>query len=429
MKINIITYGCTANQGDSQIMESVLEKAGHTITGFENADYVVVNTCAVKEATENRIISRLGKLSGTNKKIIVGGCLTKINLGRIKKAAPNFSGIIDTKSIDKLPDVIKNSETGAESQIIFSEEAPIKPNLIKNSNSLTGILQISEGCDLSCTYCATTIARGDLQCFPLENIVRACSLLVRNGTKEILLTSQDNGAYNHKGNALPKLLEKICEINSDFFVRNGMTNPMYLNSILIPLIKVYKNPKIYKFLHLPVQSGSDKILQKMKRGYKIENYKKSIDCFRKQIPEISLSTDIIVGFPVETEEDFEKTKGLLEEIGFEMVNISKFSPRPETAAAKMDQLDRKTVNKRSVYLSTVARKIALEKNKKWVGWKGKIFVNEKPDLVNIGKEKNFCGKNIFYKPVCIKTDVDIFGKIVEAQITGCTQAALIGEML
>ncbi len=181
-KVNILTYGCTANQGDSRIMEAVLEKAGHKITDFDSADYVIVNTCAVKDATENKIIHRLSKLSKTNKKIIIGGCLTKISLERIKKAAPNFSGIIDTKSINKLPAIIKSAEENTKNQIIFSNESPIKPNLIKNSG-LTGILQISEGCDLSCSYCATTIARGGLQCFSPEDIVRAASYLLKKGAK------------------------------------------------------------------------------------------------------------------------------------------------------------------------------------------------------------------------------------------------------
>ena len=428
-KINIITYGCTANQGDTSIMESVLEKSGHKITDFENADYVVVNTCAVKDATENKIISKLSKLSSTGKKIIIGGCLTKINLERIKKSAPDFSGIIDTRSIDKLPEIIEKSESGGQNQTIFSEESPVKPTMIKKSPDLTGIIQISEGCDLSCTYCATTIARGDLQCFSPEEIVRASSYLVKSGSKEILLTSQDNGAYSCNGINLPKLLNAICQIGADFFLRNGMTNPMYLNSILNPLIEAYKNPKIYKFLHIPVQSGSDNILQKMKRGYRIENYKNFIQEFRKQIPELTISTDIIVGFPGETGEDFLQTKSLLEEMQFDIINLSKFSPRPGTEAAGMEQVDRIGINKRSSSLSKTINKISLEKNKKWIGWKGKVFVNEKPELIQIGHEQVFTGRNIFYKPVKIKSDKNIFGKLIDVKITSSTQANLVGEPL
>src|SRR3989344_8831649 len=141
MKVHIITYGCTANQADSQIMEAVLEKEGHKITDFDSSEYVVVNTCAVKEATENKIISKLSKLSKTDKKIIIGGCLTKVNLERIKKSTPNFSGILDTRSIDKLPSLIEN---GNKDKIVFSEESPVKPNMIKPSG-YTGIVQLSEG--------------------------------------------------------------------------------------------------------------------------------------------------------------------------------------------------------------------------------------------------------------------------------------------
>ena len=428
-KVHIITYGCTANQADSQIMESVLKKEGHKITDFDSSDYIIVNTCAVKEATENKIIHMLSKLSKTDKKVIVGGCLTKINLERIKKAAPKIAGILDTRSIDRVSEIIKNSEEGKRNHIFFSDKSPIKPNLIKSSKDITGIIQLSEGCDLSCTYCATTIARGDLDCFSPEDIVRGASYLVKNGSKEILLTSQDNGAYKFGDVKLPDLLEKICQIDSDFFVRNGMTNPLYLHSILKPLIEVYKNPKMYKFLHIPVQSGSNSILESMKRGYKIENFINFIEDFRKEIPEITISTDIIVGFPGETEEDFEQTKNLLEEIKFDVVNLSKFGARPGTEAAKMKQVDKKIVNKRSAELAKIIRKNSLEKNKNWIGWEVKSFVNEKPDLLQIGKEQNFKARNIFYKPISIKSEKNVFGQIIDVKITGYTQANLIGEII
>ena len=429
MKINIITYGCTANQGDSKIMESVLERAGHTITDFENCDYVVVNTCAVKDATENRIISKLSKLSKTNKKIIVGGCLTKISYDRIKKSVPNFHSIIDTRSIDMLPKVIEDSQKGKINQVIFSHESPIKPNLVKVSVDLSGIIHISEGCDLSCTYCATTIARGDLQNFSAADIVRGASHLLKTGAKEIFLTSQDNGAYNNNTVKLPELLDKVCNIDSDFFLRNGMTNPMYLNSILTDLINSYKNPKIYKFLHIPVQSGSNSVLKKMKRGYTVDGFKYSVSEFRKVFPKLNLSTDIIVGFPEETEEDFKGTVEIVKEVRFDNVNISKFGSRPGTEAAKMEQLDKKLVNRRSIELSKIARKTALEINKEWVDWKGKILVNELSGLIYIGKEKQFVGKNIFYKPVCVISEKDIMGKTVDVKITGFTQGALLGEIV
>jgi len=428
MKINIITYGCTANQGDSYLMESVLEKAGHKITDFDDADYVIVNTCAVKEATENKIASKLSKLAKSDKKIIVGGCLTKVSLKRIKKSVPNFSGILDTRSVDKLPEIIKGAENGRENQIIFSDQSPVKPNLIKNPHSLTGIVQISEGCDLSCTYCATTIARGDLQCFSKEEIVRAASYLVRNGSKEILLTSQDNGAYNLSGVKLPKLLTSICNIEVDFFLRNGMTNPVYLNSIITPLIVAYENPKIYKFLHIPVQSGSNSILKKMKRGYTAETFRKFVSEFRKNIPKLTLSTDIIVGFPEETTEDFTKTKELLKEIRFDIVNLSKFGPRPGTEATKMEQLERGIVNKRSSEISSLIKKIYLEKNREWVGWQGPVLVNQGSDLVQIGKEKSFIARNIYYKPISIKTGSEILGKTLKVKIIGSTAVNLIGEI-
>ncbi len=420
MKIHIITYGCTANQADSQIMEAVLEKEGHKITDFDSSDYVVVNTCAVKEATENKIISKLGKLSKTNKKIIIGGCLTKINLDRIKKAVPNFSGILDTKSIDKLPELISNGN----GQIKFSDQPPIKPNLVKKiPNTVSGIVQLSEGCDLSCTYCATTIARGNLVCFSPEDIVRGVSYLVKNGCKEILLTSQDNGAYNHGKVKTPELLQNVAAIDGEFSIRNGMTNPMYLKPFLKQLIEVYKNSKVYKFLHIPVQSGSNMVLQKMKRGYKIELFEKIVEEFRKEIPEITISTDIIVGFPGEAEEDFQETINLVKKMKFDVVNISKFGSRPGTKAAKMEQIDRKEVNKRSVVLSSLVKRIFLENNKKWVGWSGKCLVNE------IGKDGSLVARNSSYKPIVLDTkDRNLLGKFIQVEVVKSKETYLSGNL-
>ncbi len=431
-KVHIITYGCTANQADSQIMEAVLEKVGHKVSDFDSSDYVLVNTCAVKEATENKIISKLSKLAKTDKKIIIGGCLPKVNLERIKRAVPSFAGILDTRSVDKLPEILKKIELGENKVIQFSDQPPVKPNLVKKiPNTVSGIVQLSEGCDLSCTYCATTIARGDLVCFSPEDIVRGVSYLVKQGCKEILLTSQDNGAYSFAENKIPKLLESISAIDGEFFIRNGMTNPMYLKSFLKQLIEIYKNPKIYKFLHIPVQSGSNKILQKMKRGYKVEFFEKVIEEFRREIPEITISTDIIVGFPGETERDFDETVNLIERTRPDVINISKFGSRPGTEAAKMKQVDKKELNKRSVILSSIIKKIFLETNKKWVGWKGKCLVNE------VGKNGNLIARNSSYKPIVLDDEYEgrggnrrfpLFGKLVEVEIVKAKETYLLGKL-
>ena len=421
-KIHIETYGCTANQSDSELMQKFLEEAGHKITDLKASDYVVINSCGVKTQTEERIIQRLKTLS-KKKRVIIGGCLPKINLERIEKE--NIAGILDTRSIDKLPKMIEKISKG-EKALEFSDTSIEKPDFVRSAG-LTGIVQLSEGCNLSCSYCATTISRGDLQCFSPESIVRGVSYLVKGGCKEILLTSQDNGAYLYKGQKLPDILKDVCQIDRKFYVRNGMTNPVYLK-FLNQFIEAYKSEKVYKFLHIPVQSGSNKVLKDMKRGYTVENFKKTISAFEKEFPML-LATDIIVGFPTETEEDFQETLKLLEEIRFDMVNISRFGKRPGTEAANMQTLDSDTMNRRSKKASQVAKKIIEEKNREWVGWKGKILINEIGKLVSIGSEKQYIGRNLSYKPVLIKSEKNLLGKELNVEIKDSTIGCLIGEII
>ena len=428
----------------------------------------------MKQVTEEKIINRLKKLSQTDKKIIIGGCLPKANLDRIKREIPFYSAILDTRSINKLPKLIEKVAKG-EKPIEFSEEVFSKPSFAK-SFGLTGIVQISEGCDLSCTYCSTTISRGDLSCFSIEEIVRGVSTLVKSESKEILLTSQDNGAYKYGKKNLPDLLDAICKIDADFYFRNGMSNPVYLHSFLDRLICSYKNPKIYKFLHIPVQSGSDTVLKEMKRGYKTERFLEIVERFRKEIPELTVFTDIIVGFPTETEDDFKQTLDLLKQTKPDMVNVSKFGKRPGTKAAEMEGVGDKIVKKRSAECSELAAKFSLENNKKWVGWNGMVFVNEvdqnknliqisgedqpfslekkrfeivspiketrdisatimlemqipKETIVQITEETVFIGRNFAYKKVLIKSEKNLLGIEVDVQIVDAKQTYLVGEII
>jgi MiaB/RimO family radical SAM methylthiotransferase len=202
-----------------------------------------------------------------------------------------------------------------------------------------------------------------------------------------------------------------------------MMNPVHTKQILNELIKVYKNEKIFKFLHLPVQSGSDRILKLMNRGYNAEDFLEIAERFRKEFPQLTFITDIIVGFPSETDEDFKKTIELIEKIKPDIVNISKFGSRSGTEAAKMKQLDAKTVNGRSAVLHKIVKQISLEKNKEWIGWKGEILIDE------IGSSGSFIGRNFAYKPIAIKTKENIFGNLIEVKILDATENCLISEKL
>lgn len=334
MKVFVKTYGCTFNQRDGQAIECVLVKAGFTLVFSEKeADIIIVNTCGVKSVTQDKILSYIKSLK---KPTFVGGCLTKMmDFSKLKVH------IFDTNTISQLPNQIKNN---IKENLSNEKENHLKLPVLE-TNDLQ-IIPIAEGCLGNCTYCSVKLARGNLKSYPIEEIVNSIQ------GKKILLTSQDNGCYGLDINTnLVELLKKILELNKGFQLRIGMMNPEHVIKMLPELIEIYKDPRVIKFIHIPIQSGSNKVLKEMNRRYKVEDFKEIVKEFRKSIPNICISTDIIVGYPTETEEDFLQTKQLLEEFKFEVVNLSRFAPRPKTLAFKLKQLSQEMIKERSKILT------------------------------------------------------------------------------
>jgi len=358
MKLFLDSYGCTLNQADAEIIRGVLRK--EEFTDLSDAETVIINTCAVKGATQSKMLSRIRDYLALGKRVVVAGCLPKVN----RKLLDEFPvSIVDTNSIDKLPLAIR-------SRAVFTSSD--HKNKLKMprcvDDSPTGIIEISEGCLSRCAFCGTKNARGDLTSYPVEDIVAKVRLLVEHGKKEIYLTAQDTGCYGldiHSN--LVELLREILKVDGDYRLRIGMMNPNYALKMLNGLIEVYKDYRIYKFLHVPVQSGSDRVIREMNRGYTTKQFEKIAEKFREEIENICLSTDIIVGFPTETDDDFRKTIELVKIVRPDITNISKFCPRPNTAAARMKLLTTQVLKKRSVALSKICKKIILEQNKRYIG--------------------------------------------------------------
>lgn len=400
-KVYIETYGCAANTSDSEIMAGILLSKGYEITLNEkDSDYIIINTCGVKKQTEDRILKRLLDLSKTNKKIIIAGCLSRIDKEKIKSKLPNFYGMIDPYSVDKIDVVV---EKGGE---ILSEKPPQKPLLPKYSfNNVIHIVQILEGCLSACSFCATRFARGRLTSFEPRVILNSIKCAIDQGYKEIWLTSQDNSCYGKDiGTNLAQLLMNVNKLKGEFWVRVGMMNPLHIKPFLDDLIEAYKGEKIFKFLHLPVQSGSNKVLKHMRRGYRVKDFAFYVKKFRKEIEDITIATDIIVGYPTESESDFKKTVLLLKRIKPDVVNLSRYTPRKNTLAAQLKQLNPSIVNERSKKIHNLIRKILERKNKKWLGWEGKVLIDEKKDNVLIGR-------NIYYKPIIVSGKLGEFRHI------------------
>jgi len=406
-------------------MIGLLDEAGYSLTNLEEAEYVLINTCGVKQPTEDRVISTLKQLSFLNKKLIISGCLPRINFERIIKTVPKFSAMLDSKSLHLIVDIIRKIDEGQNKLILFSDKPPTKPSLPKYlTNPIIGIVQIAEGCAMMCTYCCTRFARGSPYCYPYYEIVKEAHRLIKIGCKEIWITSQDNGIYNFEGTKLPDILKKICEVEGEFFVRVGMINPIHMKLILKSLIKSYLSEKVYKFLHLPLQSASVRILELMKRGYSQRTVIEIINEFRKCIPSLTLSTDIIVGFPTEEDADFEETIKFVQKLQPDIVNISKFGARPGTEASKFKQLPYSIVNRRCKELVQIVRELSYEKNLNWLGWSGKCLINEKGK-----KDGTWMGRNFAYKPIVLKSEKSILGKFLEVEIVEGKNTYLVGKLV
>ncbi len=405
MRISIETYGCSSNQAESEIMAGILEEAGHELVDG-GADLTIVNSCIVKEPTEAKLLSRLAQING---RLIVAGCAPEGIYEKIKDVAPNAS-ILSTHHVSKIAEVAADTLEGKQIELLgHSEEIKLSMPRIRK-NSVIGIVQIASGCNSACSYCCVRHVKGELFSYPPDDILEEISNAVKNGCREIWITSQDNSCYGFDtGSDLPELLNKVSRIDGKFRLRVGMMNPKNVVQILPELIDSYKSEKIYKFLHLPIQSGSDDVLNRMNRGYNVEDFRKIVSAFREAFPKMQLWTDIIVGFPGETEEDFVATENLLKEVRPDYVNISKYGTRDHAPSKNMKQVPTDVKKQRSRHHTEVVKEIALEKNREWVGWKGEVLITEK-------KENRWLGRNFAYKPVFIKSRKELLGKFVGAKI-------------
>ncbi len=405
IKVYFENYGCSANLNDAEIMRGILEEKGYIITeNEEEADVIIVNTCAVKGPTETKIIKSIKKKE--NKSIIATGCMAEAQTKLLLNSKKNIS-IVSPDNIDKISEVVKNSYE--KKQIILTGKKKIDKTMLpkKSYHSVIDIIQIAEGCDSACTYCITKFAKGHIKSFSEEKIIENVKIGLLQGKKEFWLTSQDNSCYGvekYGKTRLPRLLKRISRIEGEFFVRNGMGNPNNLVNSIEEIISAYKQDKIFKFLHLPSQTGSDKILKDMRRQYTIEEFLKIINSFKQNFERFTFSNDIIVGYPTETEEDFEKTIELIKTTKPDVLNISKFWPRPGTYASKLKPLEGSIVKSRSKRLTELFKKISYNNNLKYKNWSGKILLDEigKTIKENDKEEKTIIGRNKYYKPIVIK---------------------------
>lgn len=427
MKISVKSFGCSTNLADSEVLAGCLVKAGYELAySVRDADIIICNTCAVKGPTENRIIDFLKRIP-EKKKLIVVGCLPLINFERISKEV-RFNGVSGPAIGEQIVSIVKRVSNGKK-VIALNDALHSKPSLHlprNRFNPLISVIPINYGCLGSCAYCCVVFARGRLRSYSIKEIVEKVRKDLAEGVKEFWITSQDTASYGKDiGENLAELLNAICVIEGNFKLRVGMMTPNLAKEISNDLIRAFKNKKIFKFLHLPVQSGDNQVLKDMCRNYSVEDFLEIVEAFRVTFPKITIATDVICGFPGESKVAFKKTLKLIEKVKPDIVNVSKFFARPRTLAANMkeDFVPMSEIKHRSRVVTNLARKIALKRNRRWVDWKGEIFVDE------VGKvSRSWIGRNFAYKPIVIRSADNLFGKTVKVKIVKAFSTYLEGEL-
>jgi len=428
MRICVKSYGCSTNLADGEVLAGCLTAAGYNVVNsIAEAGLVVLNTCAVKGPTENRMINALRQVP-TSKKVIVAGCLPMINLERLNKET-HFDGVVGPAAGDQIVEVVKCVLAG-EKAVLLEDSSRAKPSLSLPRlplNSVVSIIPVSYGCLGSCAYCCVVFARGHLRSCSVEEVVERVKKDLTLGAREFWITSQDTASYGKdRGTNLAELLDAICAAEGDFKVRVGMMTPNITADFLEELIESIRNEKVFKFVHLPVQSGDDPVLQSMRRFYTVAEFKAIVAALRESFPEMTLSTDVICGFPGESKRAFNATMRLIAEVKPDVVNISKFFPRPRTPAARMtsDFVLASDVKRRSRAVAELVKKVTFERNQLWMAWKGKVLVDE------VGKVRgSWIGRNLAYKPIVLKSKENLLGRTLQIEVVKAHSTYLEGKII
>ena len=371
----ITTFGCQMNVHESEKIAGVLEKLGYvSCNKIEEADVIVFNTCAIREGAQDRALGNIGALKkmkreNPNKIIAVCGCMTqqKAISEKMNKTFPFIDIIFGTKNLDKFEDFVKtvkqNKENKKKGRILeIEEEDKVVENLpIARTSGNNFWVNIIYGCNNFCTYCIVPYVRGRERSREKEEIIKEIKGILENNKQKITITllGQNVNSYGkdkYENFGFANLLKEICALEGDFELTFMTSHPKDITDEVIETLA--KEPKIKKELHLPIQSGSTKILKAMNRVYTAEEYLEKVEKIKKLIPNIRLTTDIIVGFPGETEEDFEKTCELVKKVQYDGIFAFMYSPRPGTVAEKMDdQIPQEEKNRRVNFLLNLEKQI------------------------------------------------------------------------
>jgi len=425
MKVHIYTYGCQMNENDTEIAKQLLLNGGFEVVDSEDeADIVILNTCAVRKKSEDKVYSHIGKLRKKGKRIGIMGCVADKEKENLFRRGVSF--VIGTRAIAKIPEAVSNAKDGTKQIYLDDTLDEIDYHKVETRNSKHHAwITIIYGCDRFCTYCIVPYTRGREKSRPMESVLLEVGSLVEKGYKEFTFLGQNVDAYGkdlNDGTSLAKLLieaAKIDGVKRLWFLTSYPTD----FSLEIPQAMV-ENPKIARSIHLPVQHGSDRILRAMNRRYTCGEYIELINNIRNIVPDASISSDIIVGFPGETDEDFEATVELVKAIKFERLNLAIYSPREGTVAWKYfkDDVPYKTKVRRMSYLLNLQKMINRELNEAYRDRRVEVIVEAQ------AKNGLFYGRDIRNKIISFEGSHELIGKTVIVKVNKITAGPLYGTV-
>ena len=446
-RVYIKTYGCQMNERDSEAVAAMLRGKGYALVDNEKeADVVLLNTCSVRDQAEQKAIGKAGHLAKRKRKnpnFIIGvmGCMAQNRGGALLDSLPDLDLIIGTQKFHRVPDHLTNiiatmqGQGPRPSSIIDLEDEADSQNTIKSHTSdtrqVTAFVSIMQGCNMKCSYCIVPKTRGVERGRPMDEIIDEIEKLAANGTREVTLLGQIVNQYGirefpfvDKKSPFVQLLERVHEIAGIDRIRFTSPHPVGFKQDLIDCYA--RLPKLVEYIHFPMQSGSNRILKAMRRPYTIEKFKSIIAELRKACPNMYISTDIIVGFPGETDEDFELTRQTFEEVGFDMAYLFKYSVRPGTTAEPLgDPITKEQKEERNQILLEILRKSSLARNEALIG-KNEDVLFEGPAKKG---ESMFVGRTAGNRVVIVKASPRLIGQIVPVRFTRVTASTLFGELV
>ena len=429
-KVYIETYGCQMNLADSEIISGLMSTRGYNITSeIEDADIILLNTCSVREHAEERVIQRIKTLSKlkSKKPFILGviGCMAERLKEELFEIDYEIDLVLGPDNYRKLPEYINNIEEQKKICDTQLSEVETYSDIIPSRDStVTAWLPIMRGCDNYCSYCIVPFTRGKERSRSFSSIIDEAKYLIDKNYKEIYLLGQNVNSYFDSDKDFSDLLSSVANLNENIRIRFMTSHPKDLSDKLIFTIK--EHPNICKYIHLPFQSGSDRILKLMNRNYTKKDYLNLIDRIKNNIPGVSLSTDIIVGFPTETEQDFLDTLDIVNKVKFDSAFTFKYSPREGTIAYNFDDdISDEIKGDRLKRLIDIQQQISFESNNKLIGTIQTALI----ESYSKKSEKEFQGRLDNNKVTVFPGNGNFIGDLVNVKITKATSATLIGELL